>query len=60
MMNKNVKLIDNTMMDAYLTVTEGNSCNYGIGLAFAALVESAKKNVVRDSVRRPANASFAG
>ena len=35
MMNKNTAILDNTMMDAYLTVTEGVSDNCGIGLAFA-------------------------
>ena len=46
MMNKNTAILDNTMMDAYLTVTEGVSDNCGIGLAFASLLESAKKNFV--------------
>ena len=31
MMNKNTAILDNTMMDAYLTVTEGVSDNCGIG-----------------------------
>ena len=57
MMNKNTAILDNTMMDAYLTVTEGVS---GIGLAFASLLESAKKNFVNQSNRRAVNASFAG
>ena len=30
MMNKNTAILDNTMMDAYLTVTEGVSDNCGI------------------------------
>ncbi len=60
MMNKNTVVMDNTMMDAYLTVTEGMTGNYGIGLAFASLVENAKKNIVNQSNRRTANASFAG
>ena len=51
MMNKNTAILDNTMMDAYLTVTEGVSDNCGIGLAFASLLESN---------RRAVNASFAG
>ena len=45
MMNKNTAILDNTMMDAYLTVTEGVSDNCGVGLAFASLLESAKKNL---------------
>ena len=49
MMNKNTAILDNTMMDAYLTVTEGVSDNCGIGLAFASLLESAKKNFVNQS-----------
>ena len=53
-------ILDNTMMDAYLTVTEGVSDNCGIGLAFASLLESAKKNFVNQSNRRAVNASFAG
>ena len=40
MMNKNTAILDNTMMDAYLTVTEGVSDNCGIGLAFASLLET--------------------
>ena len=60
MMNKNTAILDNTMMDAYLTVTEGVSDNCGIGLAFASLLESAKKNFVNQSNRRAVNASFAG
>ena len=60
MMNKNTAILDNTMMDAYLTVTEGVSDNCGIGLAFASLLESAKKNFVTQSNRRAVNASFAG
>ena len=52
MMNKNTAILDNTMMDAYLTVTEGVSDNCGIGLAFASLLESAKKNFVNQSNRR--------
>ena len=60
MMNKNTAIPDNTMMDAYLTVTEGVSDNCGIGLAFASLLESAKKNFVNQSNRRAVNASFAG
>ena len=44
----------------YLTVTEGVSDNCGIGLAFASLLESAKKNFVNQSNRRAVNASFAG
>ena len=60
MMNKNTAILDNTMMDAYLTVTEGVSDNCGIGLAFASLLESAKKNFVNQSNRRSVNASFAG
>lgn len=59
MMNKNTAILDNTMMDAYLTVTEGVSDNCGIGLAFASLLESAKKNFVNQSNRRAVNASFA-
>jgi len=59
MMNKNTAILDNTM-DAYLTVTEGVSDNCGIGLAFASLLESAKKNFVNQSNRRAVNASFAG
>ena len=55
MMNKNTAILDNTMMDAYLTVTEGVSDNCGIGL-----LESAKKNFVNQSNRRAVNASFAG
>ena len=51
MMNKNTAILDNTMMDAYLTVTEGVSDNCGIGLAFASLLESAKKNFVNQSNR---------
>ena len=58
MMNKNTAILDNTMMDAYLTVTEGVSDN--CGLAFASLLESAKKNFVNQSNRRAVNASFAG
>jgi len=58
MMNKNTAILDNTMMDAYLTVTEGVSDNCGIGLAFASLLESAKKNFVNQSNRRAVNASF--
>ena len=46
MMNKNTAILDNTMMDAYLTV--------------ASLLESAKKNFVNQSNRRAVNASFAG
>lgn len=57
MMNKNTAILDNTMMDAYLTVTEGVTDNCGIGLAFASLIESAKENFVN---RRAVNASFAG
>ena len=60
MMNKNTAILDNTMMDAYLTVTEGVSDNCGIGLSFASLLESAKKNFVNQSNRRAVNASFAG
>ena len=48
MMNKNTAILDNTMMDAYLTVTEGVSDN------------CAKKNFVNQSNRRAVNASFAG
>jgi len=57
MMNKNTAILDNTMMDAYLTVTEGVSDNCGIGLAFASLLESAKKNFVNQRNRRAVNAS---
>ena len=60
MMNKNTAILDNTMMDAYLTVTDGVSDNCGIGLAVASLLESAKKNFVNQSNRRAVNASFAG
>lgn len=60
MMNKNTAILDNTMMDAYLTVTEGVTDNCGIGLAFASLIESAKENFVNRSNRRAVNASFAG
>ena len=45
MMNKNTAILDNTMMDAYLTVTEGVSDNCGIGLAFASLLESARRTL---------------
>ena len=38
----------------------GVSDNCGIGLAFASLLESAKKNFVNQSNRRAVNASFAG
>ena len=55
MMNKNTAILDNTMI-----VTEGVSDNCGIGLAFASLLESAKKNFVNQSNRRAVNASFAG
>ena len=60
MMNKNTAILDNPMMDAYLTVTEGVADKCGIGLAFASLLESAKMNFVNRRKRRAANASVAG
>ena len=45
MMNKNTAILDNTMMDAYLTVTEGVSDNCGIGLAFCKPARERKEEL---------------